>query len=43
VTDGASLDELLAKVKSELVKLGPLIDLDAIREPAAATVPTVAP
>ena len=43
VTDGASLDEPLVKIKSEVVKLGPLIDLDAIREPAAATVPTVAP
>jgi hypothetical protein len=43
VTDGASLDELLVKIKSELVKLGPLIDLDAIREPATVSVPTVAP
>jgi len=32
VTDDASLDELLVKIKAELVKLGPLIDLDAIRE-----------
>ena len=32
VTDNASLDELLVKIKSELVKLGPLIDLDPIRE-----------
>jgi len=32
VTDNATLDELLVKIKSELVKLGPLIDLDAIRE-----------
>jgi hypothetical protein len=32
LTDNASLDELLVKIKSELVKLGPLIDLDAIRE-----------
>jgi hypothetical protein len=32
VTDNATLDELLVKIKSELVKPGPLIDLDAIRE-----------
>jgi hypothetical protein len=30
--DNASLDELLVKIKDELRKLGPLIDLDAIRE-----------
>ena len=30
--DDATLDELLVSIKSELVKLGPLIDLDAIRE-----------
>jgi hypothetical protein len=29
VTDNASLDELLAKIKDELRKLGPLIDLEA--------------
>jgi hypothetical protein len=29
----ASLDELLDKIKDELRKLGPLIDLEAIREP----------
>jgi hypothetical protein len=33
VTDDASLDELLVKIKDELRKLGPLIDLEAIREP----------
>jgi hypothetical protein len=33
VTDNASLDELLVKIKEELRKLGPLIDLEAIREP----------
>ena len=33
VTDGLSLDELLVKIKDELRKLGPLIDLEAIREP----------
>jgi hypothetical protein len=32
VTDGLSLDELLVKIKDELRKLGPLIDLEAIRE-----------
>jgi hypothetical protein len=30
--DDATLDELLVSIKSKLVKLGPLIDLDAIRE-----------
>jgi hypothetical protein len=30
--DKATLDELLEQIKVELVKLGPLIDLDAIRE-----------
>jgi hypothetical protein len=33
ITDDASLDELLAKIKDELRKLGPLVDLEAIREP----------
>jgi hypothetical protein len=33
VTDGLSLDGLLVKIKEELRKLGPLIDLEAIREP----------
>ena len=33
VTDSASLDELLVKIKDELRKLGPLIDLKAILEP----------
>ena len=32
VADDVSLDELLVKIKEELVKLGPLIDLDAIRD-----------
>ena len=32
MTDGLSLDELLVKIKDELRKLGPLIDLEAIRE-----------
>jgi hypothetical protein len=31
-SDNATLDELLPKITAELVKLGPLIDLDAIRE-----------
>lgn len=33
VTDDATLDELLEKIREELRKLGPLIDLEAIREP----------
>jgi hypothetical protein len=33
VTDNASLDEPLVKIKDQLRKLGPLIDLEAIREP----------
>jgi hypothetical protein len=33
VADNASLDEPLVKIKDELRKLGPLIDLEAIREP----------
>jgi hypothetical protein len=36
VTDNASLDELLVKIKDQLRKLGPLIDLDAIREAQGA-------
>jgi hypothetical protein len=32
LADDVSLDELLVKIKEELVKLGPLIDLDAIRD-----------
>jgi hypothetical protein len=31
--NNATLDELLAKIRAELVKVGPLIDLDSIREP----------
>jgi hypothetical protein len=33
VTDDASLGELIEKIKDELRKLGPLIDLESIREP----------
>ena len=33
VADDATLDELLVKIKDQLRKLGPLIDLEAIREP----------
>jgi hypothetical protein len=32
IPDNATVDELIAKVKEELRKLGPLIDLEAIRE-----------
>jgi hypothetical protein len=38
VTDNASLDELLVKIKDELRKLGPLIDLEAIREPQGSRI-----
>jgi hypothetical protein len=31
--DGATLDELIAKIKTQLVKLGPIIDLEFAREP----------
>jgi hypothetical protein len=31
--DNATLDELLVKIKAELTKLGPILDLEAIREP----------
>jgi hypothetical protein len=33
VADDATLDELLEKIRDELRKLGPLIDLESIREP----------
>ena len=32
-TDGASLDQLLERIKTQLTKLGPIIDLEATREP----------
>ena len=32
-TDGASLDELLERIKTELTKLGPILDLEVVREP----------
>jgi hypothetical protein len=35
VPDNITLDELLVKIKDELRKLGPLIDLDSIREQQA--------
>ena len=31
--DSVSLDELIAKLRGELHKLGPLIDLEVAREP----------
>jgi hypothetical protein len=37
--DNATLDELIVKIKSQLVKLGPLIDLDVIYEPRGALRP----
>jgi hypothetical protein len=33
IPDNATLDDLLVKIKDESRKLGPLIDLEAIREP----------
>ena len=35
-TDGATLDELLARIKTELTKLGPILDLEVVREPEGA-------
>ena len=32
-TDSASLDELLQRIKEQLTKLGPIIDLEIVREP----------
>jgi hypothetical protein len=37
VTDKASLDGLLAKIKAELTKLGPILDLEIVREPQGWT------
>ena len=31
--DGATLDELLERIKHQLVKLGPILDLEVVREP----------
>ena len=33
--DSVSLDELLERIKGELVKLGPIIELEVTREPEA--------
>ena len=38
VTDNASLDELLVKIKGELTKLAPLINLEVIREPLGSRI-----
>jgi hypothetical protein len=38
VTDNASLDELLVKIKDELTKLAPLIDLEVVREPQGSRI-----
>jgi hypothetical protein len=32
--EGATLDELLQRIKEQLIKLGPIIDLEIVREPA---------
>jgi hypothetical protein len=34
--DGATLDEVIARIKGHMRKLGPLLDLDSIREPQSA-------
>ena len=31
--DGATLDELLGRIKTELTKLGPILDVEMVREP----------
>ena len=31
--DGATLDELLERIKGELVKLAPILDIETVREP----------
>jgi hypothetical protein len=31
--DGATLDELLERIKGELSKLGPILDMEVVREP----------
>ena len=31
--EGATLDELLGRIKEQLIKLGPIIDLEIVREP----------
>jgi hypothetical protein len=31
--EGASLDELLERIKAELTKLGPILDIEVVREP----------
>jgi hypothetical protein len=33
VADNASLDELLERIKDELNKLGPILDMEIVREP----------
>ena len=32
-TDGATLEELLERIKTQLRKLGPILDLEMVREP----------
>jgi hypothetical protein len=31
--DGETLDELLERIRGELVKLGPILDMEIVREP----------
>jgi hypothetical protein len=35
--DSVSLDELLARIKTELTKLGPILDLEVVRDPQGST------
>jgi hypothetical protein len=35
--DGATLDELLVRIKTELAKLGPILELEVVRDPQGST------
>jgi hypothetical protein len=37
-TDGATLDELVERIKGELTKLGPILDLEVVREPQGSRI-----
>ena len=37
VADGATLDELLERIKHQLTKLGPILELEVACEPQART------
>lgn len=34
--DGATLEELLERIKGELSKLGPILNMEVVREPQAS-------